>query len=147
MKEIHEAMGRLRRMRAGQAYMEIYPDTRPGEDPRERDVRAVIDSIIDPTPLTAVLQGAFAAEIAAARMQDCPYSCGSDWNWAWRTGFDLGRRIDSLLTENQAIREACCALYGQGGEKCRAAEAGFRELLNELGLDHTGERKDEANDS
>lgn len=41
----------------------------------------------------AVLQGAYAAEVDAAKFRDNPYET-YDYRWAWMTGFDLGRRID-----------------------------------------------------
>ena len=43
----------------------------------------------------ALMNGAYAAEIAATKWKDCPYSRDSIWRWAWVTGYDLARRIDS----------------------------------------------------
>lgn len=41
----------------------------------------------------ALLQGAYAAKVDAAKFRDNPYET-YDYRWAWMTGFDLGRRID-----------------------------------------------------
>lgn len=73
------------------------------------------DSIHEPSRgqmLThALLQGAYAGEIQAAQMRDCPYD-DYDYSWAWRTGFDLGRRIDGLRRAIAGIVETSLeALY------------------------------------
>ena len=59
----------------------------------------------------ALICGASAAEIASASpSRDNPYERGSDWRWAWYTGFDLGRRIGSLTRQRNALARIIEAL-------------------------------------
>lgn len=55
---------------------------------------------------SAVLNGASASEIEATRPTiDNPFQ-GSDWRWAWFTGFDLGKRLRESSARGRRFADA-----------------------------------------